>query len=414
MNIGIIGGGASGMFLASMLNKNKNVHVTLIERNAKLGKKLLLTGNGKCNFTNDNFDNNIDGIYNSDFAYNIYKLHDKDEFLSFMRDIGIEPKIEIHKGEKYYYPNSNKSTSVYYALLDRMNANGVEILYDTLIKDIKINSDRFDLVSNDSNYTFDKLVIATGGSTYKNTGSDGNLYKMLEKLGHKIVKPLPALCGFNYDDKDLLALKGVRVDARINAIVYNLNQIEKQFVECGEVQFTQNGISGIPIMNLSRLVNRYIDGGKKVDLSLDFNSVIRDSNQSVFIDYLSNRKEKLYYKNTRDFLCGFIPDEIAYIIIKRCGIKDKLVSEFNANDIEKLRDEITGFKITNIKIPTIDNAQITIGGVDLNDIDSESLESKKVKNMYFVGEVLDVDGKCGGYNLQFAYSSAATIIKQLI
>lgn len=416
MNIGIVGGGASGMFLAALLNKTKDTNVTLIERNSKLGKKLLLTGNGKCNFTNDSFDSDEDNFYNNEFAYNIYKSHDKDEFLSFMRDIGIEPKIEIHKGYKYYYPNSNKSTSVYYALLDKIDVNGIEIFYDTFVKDIKINGGKFDLILNNGQLISDKVIIATGGNTYKNTGSDGNIYKILEKLGHRIIKPLPALCGFTYEDKELLSLKGVRVDAKVYAKVCSLNKndIEKEFIECGEVQFTQNGISGIPIMNLSRLVNRYIDDGRNVYLSIDLSPATKKNDLLSFTEYLNNRKEKIYYKKARDFLCGFIPDEIAEIIIKRCGIIDKLVSNLNTSDIVKIAKEILDFRIENVKMPSIDNAQITIGGVDLSDVDDKSLESKLIKNMYFIGEVLDVDGKCGGYNLQFAYSSAATVSKQLV
>lgn len=412
MNIGIVGGGASGMFLASMLKKSKNVNVVLIERNSKLGKKLLLTGNGKCNFTNDSFDK-VNNIYNNDFAYNIYNRHDKNELLSFMNDIGIVPKIEIHRNIKYYYPNSNKSTSVYYALLDRIIANEVEILYDTLVKDIKKCDEGFIVSTNNGDLKFDNIVIATGGSTYKNTGSDGNFYKVLDKLGHKIIKPLSALCGFTYEDKDLLFLKGVRVDASVKALVYNNDDIEKETTECGEIQFTQNGISGIPVMNLSRIVNRCIDDGKRVDLSIDFSYVVQNNNELSLINYLNKRKDKLYYKEAKDFLCGFIPDEIAYIIIKRCGIRAKLALELNDNELKNIAREFTNFKISNIKIPSNDSAQITIGGVDTKEIDNQSLESKIINNMYIIGEALDIDGKCGGYNLQFAYSSAAVVANKL-
>ena len=331
-----------------------------------------------------------------------------------MRDIGIEPKIDIHKGYKYYYPNSNKSTSVYYALLDKIVANDIDILYDTFVKDIRINNGRFNVILNDDQLTFDKIVIATGGNTYKNTGSDGNIYKILEKLGHKIIKPLPALCGFTYEDKELLSLKGVRVDAKAYAKVWSSdkNGIEKEFIECGEIQFTQNGISGIPIMNLSRLVNRYIDDGRRADLSIDLSPTTKNNDLLNLTEYLNDRKEKIYYKKARDFLCGYIPDEIADKIIRRCGIIDKSVSNLNTSDIVKIAKLILDFGIENIKIPSIDNAQITIGGVDTNEVDGASLESKIIKNMYIIGEALDVDGKCGGYNLQFAYSSAATVAKK--
>ena len=181
-------------------------------------------------------------------------------------------------------------------------------------------------------------------------------------------------------------------------------------MEKGEIQFTQNGISGIPVMNLSRLVNRYIDENKKVDLIIDFAYII-DEKKTLLISYLSERKEKLYYKDSKNFLCGFIPDEIGYIIIKRCGIKDKFVSKLSDSELERIACEISNFKIADIKTPSIDNAQITIGGVNLKEVDNATLESKIIREMYLIGEVLDVDGKCGGYNLQFAYSSAATVAK---
>ena len=398
MEIGIIGGGASGMFLASML-KNKKVY--LLDKNQKLGKKLLLTGNGKCNFTNDDFFD-LDLIYNNDLAKNVYIRHDKDAFLRYLDEIGILPKIEVHHGKKYYYPNSNKAISVYYALYDKMVDNGVNIIYDCDIYDVKYDSEKFEVSSKTNKYIFDKLVIATGGMTYKQTGSDGSMYKIIEKLGHHINKPIKALCGFGYDDIDLKKIKGVRVDAKV---IVKTDAFD--FIEFGEVQFTENGISGIPIMNLSRKVNRLLDKGEKISLHIDF---MYDTENVV--GYLTKRRENLYYKNSEDFLCGIIPDELANLVIKRSGLKNIKVAKISDDTIKKIAKNLSDFTINDIFIPSIDNAQITLGGVDTKEI-NDNLESKFIKNLYFIGEVIDIDGPCGGYNLQLTYSTAAEVANNI-
>ena len=170
MRIGIIGGGASGMMLAAQL---KNRDVTIIERNNKLGKKLLLTGNGKCNFTNYNF-TDLNHKYNNDFAISIYNKFDNISCIDFFADIGVVSKVETHKGINYIYPNSNKSLSVYYCLIDRIINNGVKILYNSLVKDVKYIDNKFILTLDDNKkLEFDKIVLATGGKSYSNTGSDG-------------------------------------------------------------------------------------------------------------------------------------------------------------------------------------------------------------------------------------------------
>lgn len=394
MNIGIIGGGASGMILASLVKSDSKCKITLLEKNNKLGKKLLLTGNGKCNFTSGDFDN-LNDIYNNDFARTIYKKYDNKSFIKYVESIGVVPKCEIHKGTKYYYPNSNKATSVYYNLLDKIVDNGVYIKYNENVIDINTTNDAFAVKTENNVYKFDKIFISTGGITYKKTGSDGNIFKVLRRLGHNIIEPLPALCGFNIQDKDLKSIINVRVDATIEALCS-----DKIYTEKGEMQWTSFGISGIPVMNLSRKVNRSIYNGDKVELKISF------CDDEDLIDKLYRRRDNLYYKNVNDFLCGFLPDEIADVIIKRSNIKCKKVSELTDIDVKNIYTNITHFQIKNIKCMDGDTAQITIGGISTDDVDVESLESKIIKNLYFLGEVLDIDGKCGGYNLQLAYSTA--------
>lgn len=371
MKIGIIGGGASGMILASML---KGQDVTIIEKNSKLGKKLLLTGNGKCNFTNEDF-SDLDKIYNCDLIRNLYKKYDNKSFLDFLKSIGVVPKVEIHKGIRYYYPNSNKSTSVYYALLDKITENGVKILYDT-----KVNS--FDDIKK---YGFDKIVFSTGGMSYKNTGSDGKVFEIIKSLGHKIIKPIPGLCGLKTSD---LNLKGIRVDGTING-------------ETGEIQFTEYGLSGIIIMNISREINRKLASGEKVTISIDF---------SKDID-LHKRKADIGYKRAEDFLCGYLPDELAKIILKRSGVTAKYVKDIE--NIDAIESNIKDFRVSIDGFMDFDNAQVTLGGVDTTEVNPDTLESKIVKDVYFMGECLDIDGRCGGYNLQACYTTARGVMDGL-
>lgn len=400
MSIAIIGGGASGMMLASML---KNRDLTLFEKNQKLGKKLLMTGNGKCNFTSGEFDD-LEKIYNNDFACAIYKKYDNDACIRFYNEIGVEAKQEIHKGITYYYPCSNKATSVYYDLLDKIIDNNVAICVGIEVVDIKKENDKFVITySDDKTLKFDKVVIATGGASYKNTGSDGSGYIFAKRLGHRIVDTIPGLCALKSKDLDLKELKNVRVDG---TIIYN------DFKEKGEIQFTEYGISGIPVYNLSRYVSRDLskNSGAKCEISIRF---IDSDFENTYL-FLSNRKDKLGYKLARDFLCGFLPDELSRVIIKRASVNEKKqVADLSDNDLQNIARNILSFVITIDSFADFDNAQITLGGVDTRDVNVDTLESKIVKGLYFTGEVLDIDGKCGGYNLQLCFSTAKIVSENI-
>lgn len=403
MDIAIIGGGASGMMLASKL---KNKKVTLFEKNAKLGKKLLLTGNGKCNFTNMDFEN-LNEIYNSDFAKNIYRKYDNISFINYFKELGIVPKVEVHKGIKYLYPNSNKATSVYYNLLDKIKDNKIDIVLNANIESILYKNNKYILETADKEFEFDKVVISTGGKSYKNTGSNGSGYILAKSLGHSIKPTFPGLCALKTENKDLKDLKGIRVDGRVIADFDNIH-----FEEVGEIQFTEFGISGIPIMNLSRKVSPYLS--KSIEIRLDFSVALNDSISETDIEkYLIDRKNKVYYKDMKDFLCGFLPDELCDIIIKRSKVVSKDLASLNEKETNVLANNIVNFNIIINGTADFNNAQITVGGVDTNEVNEDTLESKLVRNLYFTGEVLDIDGKCGGYNLQLAYSTASIVADSL-
>ena len=437
MNIGIIGGGISGMILASKLNKHK---VTILESNNRLGKKLLLTGNGKCNYTNMNFDN-LDYIYNCELAKRLYKKYDNTSFISYLYKLGVVPKIEVHKNIKYVYPNSNKATSVYYALYDKILSNNIKIKCDELVSTVYKENDKF-IVNAKSKYIFDKLVFATGGITYTKNECASTALSCIKSLGHRIVELSPGLTPINYSIKDVNLNKfdfnGFRIDAEVSFI-----DGEKIYSEYGEIQFTKLNLSGIPVLNMSNIISRPLNiDNKNIDLHLDFSNAIvdnilynKDANNkealykiksinsykedknnrfSVVYDILMNRKNELCYKKVEDFLCGYLPDELNQIIFTILKLKAKKVYDLSSNDITELTKLIIDFKVHIDKNLKYDNAQITIGGVDTNEVNSETLESKIVDGLYIIGEALDINGICGGYNIQMAYSSAAAVAETLL
>lgn len=412
MSIAIIGGGASAMILAAKL---KNKEATIIERNNKLGKKLLLTGNGKCNFTNLNFEN-LHEKYNNSFAIEIYKNYNNNSFIDFFNEIGIVPKIETHKGIDYVYPNSNKSLSVYYCLLDRITFNGVNILYNSFVKEVKKINDKFIVIlDSDEKFTFDKIVLATGGMSYKNTGSDGNGYEIAKSFGHSIVHPMPGLTALKYNfalDNNKKFSGKCRVNAKVKC-----HSCKYSFEEFGEIQFSEDTISGIPILNLSNKICRNFNNDDCVKINIDFSHSLFENikqnriEKDDIISFLLYRKKNTWYRDVKDFLSGYLPDEISELILSFSGIKNIRVSNLTERDIDRLAKNLVEFEIIIDKIPSFDNAQITLGGVNVNEININTLESKLVKGLYFSGEVIDIDGICGGYNLQLAYSTASIISK---
>ena len=437
MNIGIIGGGISGMILASKLNKH---NVTILESNNRLGKKLLLTGNGKCNYTNMDFDN-LDYIYNCKLAKELYKKYDNTSFISYLYKLGIVPKIEVHKNIKYVYPNNNKATSVYYALYDKILSNNIKIKCDELVSKVYKENDKF-IVNAKNKYIFDKLVFATGGITYTKNEYASIALSCIKSFGHRIVELSPGLTPINYSIKDVNLNKydfnGFRIDAEVSLI-----EGEKVYSEYGEIQFTKLNLSGIPVLNMSNIISRPLNiDNKSIELHLDFSNAIinnilyeKDINANPILyktkstseynddkknklsklnSILMDRKQKLHYKNMDDFLCGFLPDELNSIMFSLLKNKNKKVSDLSSNDITSLAKLIIDFKVHIEKNLKYDNAQITIGGVDTNEVNGDTLESKIEDGLYIIGEALDINGICGGYNIQMAYSSASIVADTLL
>ena len=418
----IIGAGASGSFLACLLDDEK-YDITIFEKNSKIGKKLLLTGNGKCNFTNGDF-KDLDKIYhNADFVKYAIGNYGNKSFIEFMNSIGIVERKEIHHDKEYFYPRTQKATSVYYDLFDKIMDKNIELVTNQEVLEIRFDKNKFIVKSKNEGGRlredeFDKVVVATGGASYKNTGSDGSFFRILKELGVEVSNLYPSLCGLIPKDNKLKDIKGVRINAK--ASLY----IDEEYIssEYGEIQFTSFGISGIPIMNLSRFVKPAIVEDKEVIIKINFfvtneEEFEKSDDLEKFLTEclkrLKERSEALQYKRAEDLLCGLINEEIIEMIYDRLKISKKYVRDLTDDELLKIAKELYEFDIEIDDTEDINNAQVTRGGVDTKEVDNKTFMSKKIKNLYFIGEVLDIDGICGGYNLQFAYSSSKALSENL-
>lgn len=384
----IIGGGASG--LTAAIKASKNYDVTIIEKNEKLGKKILITGNGKCNYWNENQDLSY---YHSSGNYkkivnqiNLVKAH------AFLDSIGIVPFIK----NGYYYPNSNQAISVVNALVDEAINSGVKIITEEVTK-VEKKDNLF--IINDK-YEADYLIVATGGCAAPKTGSDGFGYKIAQSFGHNIIKPLPALVGLETEEK-LKELAGIRLIGDVKLLINN-EIVQEEF---GEIQINDYGFSGIPILQISSKAIKELDNNKNVYLSINLLPNIA-SDILGLRSFLKVQDRHLNNKSISQILDQLFNYKLSNYLLKISKIDNNAkIDKLSNDELDLLCHNILNFGFKVISDHGFDNAQTTSGGVDLKEINLDTLESNKVKGLYFCGEVLDVDGACGGYNLSFAWIS---------
>lgn len=374
MNVYVLGGGASGM-VAAIVSKRKGFNVTIIEKNNSLGKKLLLTGNGRCNYYNDNM--SLDNYY-KDVSKIINEIN-LDKLKSFFDSIGI---IGIQK-DGYYYPYANTSYAILGALKKEIEVLGINIINEEVI-DIQNNH----IITNMNSYKYDKVILSLGGSSYPKTGSNGFGYELLKKLGHKINEVKPALVPLLINDN--IDWKGIRLKGCVSLYVDDKFLIYDK----GEIQLTDSGISGICVMNISR----FIDLNKKNVVHIDFLPDIGDLHE--FID---ERNNKLKNRTIIELLEMMINYKLLYLLFKKIHINvDSRWNELNQNDKEKIIKALKSYEVEVIDTKGFMYAETVTGGVSLDEVD-ENCKSLIIPNLYITGELLDIDGKCGGYNLVNAF-----------
>lgn len=398
-NIIIIGAGPSGIICAIEASKNKNNNVTIIEKNSKIGVKLLLSGNGKCNYTNTDFNlSELKKYYNTDIIKDVFVRFGNVELIRYFDNIGIPSRVFEKNSNKYIYPLTNSSKDVVRVL--KNNLNRVNIVLNENIEKINLKNDKFILNSKNSEFYADELVLAVGGITH--TMFNSNHY-FENCFNYNIIKPIPSLVGLKTKDDLFSNIDSFRVFAEVSLIIND--EVIKQ--EIGEIQIKNNTISGIPVFQLSKIAGRHILKDK-VYIEINFLKYIIETNEHYF-EYIKNRLCNFIGKTIYDFLIGILDIKLIDNMINKLHLSHKMIIDKNIINEDKFITQLTilltKYRIQISDFDDLSEAQVTSGGIDINEVDLKSFMSKNNKNLYIIGEMLDVDGICGGYNLQFAFSS---------
>lgn len=388
MKIAIIGGGPAGMMCA--IKAAENHQVTIFEKNEKLGKKLFITGKGRCNLTNycdereflKNIVNNSSFMYSSIYSFSPFTTY------YYFEELGLPLKVE--RGNRVF-PASDKSSDVIRAYEKKLKDLGVKINLNYEVTSIEKVGDKFILNGREK---FDKVVIATGGISYKLTGSTGDGYKFAKDFGHKVIDQVPGLIGINL--KNNFSLAGLTLKNVELKVLKDKKILSREF---GEMLFTHRGISGPIVLTTSSKINRLKDFEMYLDLKPALDPEKLDAR--ILRDFHENQN-----KNLENVMKSLLPRDLIIYVLEGAGISgDKKVNQITKEDRESLVKTIKNFELKFDSLDDIDRAIVTSGGVDVKDIDPKTMESKKVKGLYFIGEVLDLDGLTGGFNIQIANST---------
>lgn len=396
--IAVIGGGPAGIIAAGTIG-SRGKDVTLIEKNEKLGKKLFITGKGRCNITNAApIDELFDYINtNKNFLYSSLYTFTNDNIIELLESFGLKTKVE--RGNRVF-PTSDKSSDVIKALEKYLKKNKVQIMLNSKVENIvyKNNNKKFVITIGEKDYEFDKVVMATGGVSYPITGSTGDGFTFAKKMGHNIIPLKPSLVPIEIDAEWIKDLQGVSLK-NVNLSAYSGKKLLKE--EFGEMIFTHHGISGPIVLSISNSINKYIN--KDLRLAIDFKPALS-------VEKLNNRLlrdfEQYSNKQLKNALNDLLPQKLIPWVIKLSHTDpEKTVNQITKEERMNLINIIKGFPLKFKKFRPIEEAIVTSGGISTKEINPSTMESKLVPNLYFVGEVIDVDALTGGYNLQIAYST---------
>lgn len=388
----IVGGGTAGIMAA--LSAAKNNEVILIEKNKEIGMKLRLTGGGRCNITNnrdieeffDKIVNNNKFLYSALYTFSNYSL------LEYLSGKGLEYKVEL---DEKVYTKSDKADEVIDLLKNDLRNNDVNIKYNTTITDLIIEDNVIKgvITSYGEKILGDKIIITTGGKSFPNTGSDGTMYSVLEKYGHTITPIYAALIPLVIKEEFVKKLQGVSMKDVVVSAKIKKKKIEKS----GDMLFTHFGISGPAVLKLSSYVNKALTEGE-VEITLDF---LKDKSKEEISKIMRSNTNKTVFNNLK----GVLPQNFLKVVFEILGLSEIKASDLKKEDEYKVIEYMKEMKLTARETLTIKAAQVTSGGVKVKEINASTMESKLIKNLYFAGEVIDVDAETGGYNLQIAFST---------
>lgn len=400
----VVGGGAAGMFAAIAAAKNGH-QVTLYEKNEKLGKKIFITGKGRCNITNAaDMEELFDAVVtNSKFLYSSFYGYTNQNVIDFFEDAGVPVKIE--RGNRVF-PISDHSSDVIRALEREMKKVGVKVCLNTEVKSVEAEKDKFNKVvlKDTTTQTADACIVATGGLSYRSTGSTGDGFRFAENVGHKVTQCFPSLVPMETKEPWICELQGLslrNVDAKI------LDGKKELYKDFGEMLFTHFGVSGPLIISASSYVGKkFMDkNGQKKELTLeiDLKPALTEEqlDQRVLRDFEENHNRQ--FKNA---ITKLFPTKLIPVMLELGGIDpEKKVNSIEKEERKQFVHLIKHFRMTLTGLRDYPEAIITKGGVNVKEIDPGTMESKFVKGLYFAGEVLDLDALTGGFNLQIAWST---------
>ncbi len=394
MNVIIIGGGASGLFAAVKAKENHPEYtVTILEAQSRVGRKLLSTGNGRCNLTNTGCSKRN---YHGSFRKYIDIIFDRcsaDRVLNEFSKLGLLTKVE---DEGRVYPVSNHAGTVLDVLRFRAEAMGINVICDTKVTAINKSNNTFELTTNNGSYNCDKLIVCSGSFAAPKLGSDSGVIGMLKELGHNITPLSPALCPVRVKNSLMTSLKGVRVEGKVS--LFDSENLLKE--EHGEIQFTDNSLSGICVFNLSSML-------KKVKTPVIAVDLLPYSDMKYTINILFKNKILFGDMPVENLFTGIFVKKLGISVLKQAGISSfsrKTIS-LTDEEIMSIANVIKNWRFEAQKSNDFNHAQVVSGGVIGGEINPYSMESTKIKNLFICGEAIDIDGDCGGYNLQFAFAS---------
>ena len=375
----VVGGGASGLTAAIVAAQN-GATVTVLEQNENPGRKICVTGNGRCNLTNKDMRPEIFRGEHPEIVQNVLKQFSMEDTLEFFGQMGVA----FTDRNGWIYPRSNQAKCIPELMLLKARSLKVKIKTREKVKDVYQQNGRWKVQTEGWTYEGDRVILANGSSASQVPGSDGSGYAIAEKLGHRIIKPLPALTGLRCRGNAFSAWAGVRTEGEVTLLLDGKPLCKER----GEIQLTDYGISGIPVFQLSRYAVRALAEGKIAELSVNF---FPEYTTEELTKLLDKRRELCPYQSAAVLLVGLLPD--------------KLIRAFRKQ--KDLIQTLTSYRLTVRESTGLEQAQVCSGGVDTTQVNEETLESHIHKGLYLAGELLDIDGPCGGYNLQWAWSSGA-------
>ena len=405
MKIAVIGGGASGL-MAAVTAADAGADVTVYERNDRVGKKILATGNGKCNFSNRQM--SIEQYYGSDLSIPAKILRDftPEDVVRFFERAGMLSREK----SGYLYPYSEQASTVLDIFRILLKKKQIRTVTDTMVSSIRQKNGMLTVLSKTENGTakesYDRVIVCCGGKAAPKTGSDGNGFSLLSALGHTVVPVVPALVQLKAKETFLKSISGVRAECRLTLFING----KKAGDESGEMQFTDYGISGIVTFQLSRLASYAVAEGKKTEAYIDL--FPRMSGDTFAQTMREREKNGSGAMTAEEFFTGLLNKKITQLFLKLSGIaSDTPLKKITPEKKARFYAYCKKFSVTITGTNSFDQAQVSAGGVPFSEVNAQ-LASKKVPGLYLAGEILDIDGKCGGYNLHWAWSSGYTAGKQ--